>query len=405
MSGLILQRTLESQLARQAGTYKVVTILGPRQAGKSTTAAKVFKEYNYVNLEDFSIYQEATEDPKGFLINHPSPLIIDEIQKCPELLGQVQVNADKNDESGQFILTGSAQINLRDSISQSLAGRTAVSVLLPLSLAELGEAGIKLERNEQLLTGFMPEIYRKGNIPPAEYYQNYKLNYLEKDIRDMRSFRNLRGFHIFLDALSGRAGQVLNNTAVSKLVGVSSTTIADWISLLETTYIIYLLPAWGPDSGRQAVKSPKLYFIEPGLLSSFARATTPSDFAIHYLTGAIFENMVVIEALKSRYNSASPPNLYFYRDSKGVEIDLMLARANNRFDLFEIKAAYSVASDQTCNMRRFASLYPKLDITMNVIYSGETLPEPVNGVRYHNYRDIAPIFKGEELYIPSFTRK
>ena len=295
-------------------------------------------------------------------------------------------------------------MNLRNTISQSLAGRTAISTLLPLSFEELANAGIKLERNEQLFTGFMPELYRKGNIPPSEYYQNYKMNYLEKDIREMRSFRNLREFHMFLEAMAGRAGQLLNNSSVSKLVGVSSTTIADWVSLLEAAFIIYLLPAWSPNNFRQSVKSPKLYFIEPGLLTSFARIQNPSDFGIHYLAGTIFENMVVIDALKCRYNTSASPDLYFYRDSKGVEIDLMLAKANNRFDLFEIKAAYSVSSDQASDMRRFSDIYPGLEVSMNVIYSGETLPEPVNGVRYYNYRDTAALFNGGELYIPDIRR-
>lgn len=404
MSELILERTLEKQLIRQSRIYKVLTLMGPRQAGKSTTVLRLFKDYNYVNLEDYSIAREALSDPKGFLVNHPSPLIIDEIQKCPQILGQIQANVDRDNQPGQYILTGSAQLDSRHAVSQSLAGRTAVSTLLPLSLEELSGAGITLERNEQLFTGFMPELYRKGDIPPSEYYQNYKLNYLEKDIRDLRTFRNLREFHMFLDALAGRAGQVLNSSSISKLVGVSSTTISDWISLLETAYVVYLLPAWTPNDNRQNVKSPKLYFIETGLLTSFTRVQRPSDLDIHYLTGAIFENMVVIEALKSRCNSAATPDLYFYRNSKGVEIDLMLCKADNEYDLFEIKAAYSIASDQAANMRRFSALYPRLKVSMNVIYAGETLKESVNGVRYINFRDIAPLFKAPAAFVPSLGR-
>ena len=398
----MIGRKLSDELARLASTYKVITILGPRQAGKSTLAKELFKEYGFVNLEDSAIRREAEEDPRGFLINHPAPLIIDEIQRCPALVSQIQANVDGMEGYGRYIITGSYQKEVRKTIAQSLATRTAVAHLLPLSFEELGKAGISLDRNEQIFTGFMPGIYSTPGLVPSEYYLNYRSVHLDKDIREETGFRDIRAFHLFLDILAGRAGQLLNHSSVSNDVGVSSATIREWTSLLENAYIIAMLPPWSRNHTSRAVKSPKLYFIETGLLVSLARISHPKEIGISSMTGAFFENMVVMEALKARYNSYTEPKLYFYRDNNGVEVDLIMERGQKELELFEIKSAYTISKEFTRNMDRFEHLHPGYEVRKNIIYSGDTLPEPVNGVRYINYADIAHFLTETGKYIPSF---
>ena len=399
----IIERAISRELMRLASTYKVITILGPRQAGKSTLVKTLFKYYGFVNLEDSAIRKEAEEDPKGFLINHPAPLIIDEIQRCPALMSQIQANVDKMDGYGKYIITGSYQKEVRKVIAQSLATRTAIVHLLPLSFDELKESNISLPRNEQIFTGFMPRIYSTSGIVPAEYYQNYRSVHLDKDIREEKSFKDIREFHLFLEIMAGRAGQLLNYNAVSNDVGVSSVTIKDWTSLLENAYIIKLLPPWNRNLTSRAVKSPKLYFVETGLLVSIARISSPKEIGVTSMTGAFFENMVIMEALKARYNSAAEPKLYFYRDNNGVEVDLILEKGQKELELFEIKSAYTISRDFIKNMDRFERLHPGYTISKNIIYSGESLNEPVNGIRYINYADIAPLFTESEKYIPVFS--
>ena len=396
----MIERKIADDLRRLASTYKVLTILGPRQAGKSTIAKTLFRNYGFVNLEDSAIRREAEEDPKGFLINHPAPLIIDEIQRCPALVSQIQANVDEINGYGRYIITGSYQKEVRKAIAQSLATRTAIAHLLPLSLEELKESGILLPRNEQIFTGFMPGIYSTSGIAPSEYYQNYRSVHLDKDIREEKSFKDIREFQLFLDIMAGRAGQLLNHSAVSNDVGVTSATVKDWTSLLENAYIIRLLPPWSRNQTSRAVKSPKLYFIETGLLVSLARISSPNEIGVSSMTGVFFENMVVMEALKARYNSAAEPKLYFYRDNNGVEVDLILEKGQKELELFEIKSAYTISRDFIRNMDRFEHLHPGYSISKNIIYSGETLPEPVNGVRCINYADVSAFFRESGKYIP-----
>lgn len=398
----LIHRAISDELSRLVSQYKVVTILGPRQAGKSTLAKSLFPDYGYVNLEDSALRREAEADPKGFLINHAAPLIIDEIQRCPALVSQVQANVDETDACGRYIITGSYQPEVRMTIAQSLATRTAVLHLLPLSFSELKAAGISLPRNEQIVTGFMPGIYSTPGIAPSEYYQNYRSVHLDKDIRSVHSFSDIRLFDVFLDVLAGRAGQLMNCSSISNDVGVSSVTISSWISLLENAYIVRLLPSWSKNPTSRAVKSPKLYFSETGLLVSLARISSPKEIGISSMTGAFFENIVVMEAFKARFNSAAEPRLYFFRDNNEVEVDLIFERSRNVLDLFEVKPAYSISKDFTRNMDRFENLHPNCAIRKHIIYSGETLSEPIDGVRYINYSDIESYFTEPEKYVPSF---
>ncbi len=300
-------------------------------------AKALFKDYGFVNLEDSAIRREAEADPRGFLINHPSPLIIDEIQRCPSLVSQIQANVDEMDGYGRYIITGSFQKEVRKAIAESLATRTAVAHLLPLSFDELEKEGITLPRNDQIFTGFMPGIYSTKGIAPSEYYMYYRAVHLDKDIREEKNFADPNLFHTLLDILAGRAGQIINYTSISNDVGASSAIIKEWMALLENAYIIYILHPWSRNATSRAVKSPKMYFIETGLLTSLARISSPKEIGISSMTGALFENMVVMDALKARCNSAAEPKLYFYRDNNGVEVDLILEKGQKEdLELFEV---------------------------------------------------------------------
>ncbi len=243
-------------------------------------AKALFKDYGFVNLEDSAIRREAEADPRGFLINHPSPLIIDEIQRCPSLVSQIQANVDEMDGYGRYIITGSFQKEVRKAIAESLATRTAVAHLLPLSFDELEKEGITLPRNDQIFTGFMPGIYSTKGIAPSEYYMYYRAVHLDKDIREEKNFADPNLFHTLLDILAGRAGQIINYTSISNDVGASSAIIKEWMALLENAYIIYILHPWSRNATSRAVKSPKTYLIETALLTSLARISSPKESSI-----------------------------------------------------------------------------------------------------------------------------
>ena len=233
----MIQRKIQTELAQLAQEYKVVTITGPRQSGKTTLAKMQFPDYDYVNLEDPEMRLLAERDAKEFLFRHPAPIIIDEIQRLPMLLSYIQVECDKSNKKGQYILTGSHQPALKAGISQSLAGRTAVLQLLPLSIAELNEAGITMERDEYIFKGFMPQLYEE-NIDITRFYRNYYMTYVERDARQLVNIRNFTAFETFIKLLAGRVGQLVNIQSLSNDVGVSSTTISEWLSILEASYII-----------------------------------------------------------------------------------------------------------------------------------------------------------------------
>ena len=260
----MIKRKIQQELAALAQEYKVVTITGPRQSGKTTLARMQFPDYSYVNLEEPETRLLAERDAKEFLKRYSTPIIIDEIQRLPMLLSYIQVECDKSNAKGQYILTGSHQPALKAEIAQSLAGRTAILQLLPLSIAELKEAGIRLDRDEYLFKGFMPQLYEE-NIDITRFYRNYYMTYVERDARQLVNIRNFSSFEIFIKLLAGRVGQLVNLNSLSGDVGVSSTTLGEWLSILEASYIVFRLPPYFENFGKRLIKTPKLYFTEVGL--------------------------------------------------------------------------------------------------------------------------------------------
>ena len=377
--------------------YFSVSIFGPRQCGKTTLAKNLFPSFSYANLEDMNVRSLAKNDPEEFFTRFPEPVIIDEIQRVPELLSTVQVRIDKNQKKGQYLITGSQQISLKSSITQSLAGRTAIVQMLPLSISELYSANIKLDRDSQLISGFMPFLYAESGHSPFEYYKNYVNTYLERDIVQIAAVHDLIRFEKFMRLLAGRVGQLVNNSALATEVGVSSTTIGSWLSILEASHVIYTLKPWFKNRNSQVVKTPKIYFCDTGLVLYLLGIETPEQMIRDPLLGNIFENFVVIEALKTRLNLGLEPNLYFFRNSNGLEIDLIL-QEQNKLKLFEIKSGKSLNDEFCRNMKNFSAKYNE-DIVSDstkgtVIYSGETY-ESYKDFGFYNFSNIPQLFESK----------
>lgn len=383
----MIKRKIQQELAKLAQEYKVVTITGPRQSGKTTLARMQFPDYNYVNLEEPETRQLAERDAKEFLKRYSTPIIIDEIQRLPMLLSYIQVECDKSGAKGQYILTGSHQPALKAEVAQSLAGRTAILQLLPLSIEELTEAGIQLDRDEYLFKGFMPQLYEE-NIDITRFYRNYYMTYVERDARQLVNIRNFSSFEVFIKLLAGRVGQLVNLNSLAGDVGVSSSTLGEWLSILEASYIVFRLPPYFENFGKRLIKTPKLYFTEVGLAAYLLDLENPGMVTRDPLMGNLFENMVIVEALKARYNAGKDAGLYFFRDSNGLEIDL-LQSANRKLYPMEIKAARTYNSDFAVNIRKFEKLNDKT-AGGSVIYSGDNV-QKIGDIQLLNFMDTAGI--------------
>ncbi len=364
----MIPRMIEPELDRLARQFPVITITGPRQSGKTTLAQSHFPDYDYVNLEDLEARSYAVEDPKGFLSDHRAPVILDEIQRVPELLSYIQVIADRDKKMGQYVLTGSHQPKLRAEVSQSLAGRTGLLQLLPLSITELTAAGITMSRDEYIQRGFLPKLYNQGGDPILEY-RNYYGTYIEKDVRQLIHLQHQREFEVFIRLLAGRVGQLLNLNSLADDIGVSTSTLSEWLNVLEASFIVFRLPCYFENFGKRLIKTPKLYFTEVGLAAWLLGIKNSQQVSHDPLLGGLFENLVIAEALKARYNSGNDAELYFFRDQRGFEIDLVL-NDNRRLFPFEIKAAQTYSANFATNLNKFHERAEKIQ-PGTVIYAGD----------------------------------
>lgn len=378
----MIPRDLTNSLKMMAGVYPIVSLIGPRQSGKTTLARESFPGYTYVNLERLETRRFAKEDPKGFFESYPPPLVIDEVQNCPELLSEIQVLSDSLKKNGSFILTGSQQLSLMQGVTQSLAGRTALLTLLPLSLRELAQAGVRKSRDESILWGGMPRIYDSG-IEPGVYYRDYFRTYVERDVRSLMKIKDFDKFEIFVKLLAGRIGQVFNASALAGDVGVSSKTIGEWVALLETSNIIFKLRPWFGNLGKRLVKSPKIYFTDVGLAAMLLGIENTQQLSRDPLLGNLFENLVVLEVMKSAFNENRMTEFFYFRTDTGVEVDLLF-KVENRWTAVEIKSASSVNSDYFKNMDKLAKLPGFESLDKNLVYSGENLKN-FKGVRCCNF--------------------
>ena len=378
----MIQRTIQVQLKKLAAMYPVVTITGPRQSGKTTLAKMTFPDYRYVSLENFDVRQMAEADPKGFLKSYAAPVILDEIQRVPALLSYIQTIVDENKSSGQYILTGSHQPQLGQGVSQSLAGRTGILQLLPLSISELASAGIVLSRDQYITQGFMPRLY-DTSLDAKNLYRDYFSTYVEKDVRMMLNIKSLNAFETFVKLLAGRVGQLVNLSSLANDVGISAPTLKEWLSVLEASFIVFQLPCYFENFGKRLVKSKKLYFTEVGLATWMLGIETPEQVARDPLFGGLFENMVVMEA----FNAGEMPNLYFLRDSQGLEADLLFQKSHNELIPIEIKGGMTWNKDFCRNLLKLRKLSDKF-VSGYVIYSGDLTPE-IDGIKYLNFKNTA----------------
>lgn len=384
----MIKRKIASKLIQLTKQVPVVTIIGPRQSGKTTLVKDCFKEYTYVNLEDPVNRMLAIEDYRGFFATYKEPLIIDEVQRVPELLSAIQAMVDEDRaKNGRFILTGSHQPGLQKEIDQSLAGRTSILTLLPLSMAELAEEGVLegLSTDNLLIKGFMPELYRENARESLVYYRDYLNTYVEKDLRAMLEIKNLDKFLRFLTLLAGRVGQVVNFAALSGEVGVSSTTLSEWLSVLEASYIVYKLQPYFSNIAKRQIKSPKIYFTEIGLASYLLGIETENQANRDPLRGNLFENLIVSEVLKSRLNENQNPNLFYMRTEKGVEVDLIVRKEDILYP-FEIKTAMTPNRSFSRHLLSFVEA-EKTAKNPKIIYTGQSYPK-LNGVEYVNFKDL-----------------
>lgn len=363
----MFDRAITPQLKRLFTQYPFVTLTGPRQSGKTTLCRTTFPALPYANLEAPDLREFALSDPRGFLAKYRDGAIFDEIQRAPELLSYLQVMADERGGNGLFVLTGSEQFRLSDAINQSLAGRTALLRLLPLSLRELQGTGRMMTVDELLFAGFYPRIHDQG-LDPHQALGDYFETYVERDVRRLSEIRNLASFQRFVRLCAGRVGQLLNVSALGADAGVSHTTAREWLSLLEASYITFQLPPLLANVRKRLVKANKLYFYDVGLASYLIGIEQARQIATHPLRGALFENAVVAEVLKYRFNQGARSNLSFYRDSKGLECDLIYEVAN-QLCAVEIKSGATLASDAFKNLTRIATIIPNLN-RLAVVYGG-----------------------------------
>lgn len=364
----MFQRRMSQELKSMAQQYPVVTITGPRQSGKTTLVKSVFSKMPYANLESLSTLEFAETDPIGFIDSYPDGAILDEIQRCPKLLSEIQVRVDQTDIKGMYILTGSHQVGLRGAIAQSLAGRTAILHLLPMSLEELSQAKIDFTLDEILLQGCFPRIY-KDQLDPSKAYGNYVQTYLERDLRQMIEVKNLQLFQRFLKLCAGRIGQLFNKESLSGEVGVSAKTIDHWLSILEASYLVFLLPPYFENFGKRAIKSPKLYFCDVGLAAYLLGIENISQMERDPLRGQLFENLVILELIKARWNQGLEHRLYFYRDSHHNEVDLLFQRGHDLVPI-EIKSAKTFNSSFLKGLTAFQNLVGDRCKDPAIIYSG-----------------------------------
>ncbi len=365
-----VNRTIETVLTNLAGKYPVVTITGPRQSGKTTLCRKVFTQKPYANLESPDVRQFAVDDPRGFLAQYPDGAVLDEIQRAPDLVSYLQPLVDQDRRDGLFILTGSQQFEVSNTINQSLAGRTALVRLLPFSMAEIQTAFALPGVDRLLYHGFYPRLWDK-QLNPTQALGDYYQTYIERDLRQLLAIRDLNLFQRFIQLCAGRIGGLLNVSRLANDTGVSHTTAGNWLSLLEASYIIFQLQPYYRNISKRLVRSPKLYFYDVGLAVFLLGIENETHVARHPLRGSLFENLVVVEALKYRFNQGRRSNLYFYRDSKGNEVDLLMANGPDLFPI-EIKSGMTITRDYFKGLKHFAKVFPDhIPRGSGLVYGGE----------------------------------
>jgi len=388
-----IPRAIKPALHDALATFPVITLCGPRQSGKTTLCRTEFSSFPYINLEDITARQFAEEDPKGFLAQYPRGAIIDETQLVPPLFSQIQVLVDEDRFTGnsdrKFILTGSRNFALSTELRQTLAGRTGVFTLMPLSTAEITDAGFGASQlHEMILSGGYPAVWTNPAAQRRLIIENYINTYVERDVRRLMDVKDLRKFSTFLRLCAARIGSELNKSSLAVETGVSVPTIDSWLSVLEASFVIHLLHPWHANIGKRLVKSPKLYFCDTATACNLLGINTPQQIEGHPLRGALFENLVVNNMVKYSLNRGLREPLYFYRDKTGREIDLIY-ETDGRLNAFEIKAGMTYHHDYFRHIAYLKKILGDRLFSSAVIYAGDverfSAEEAV--INYRNFPD------------------
>lgn len=385
------RRLIETELTVLAKSYPVVTVLGPRQSGKTTLVQKAFPKKPYVNLELPDVRAFAEADPRAFFREYPEGAVLDEIQRIPSLLSYIQDIVDRAKKPGLFILTGSYQLLLHAAITQSLAGRTALLKLLPLSLVELGETQNSLD--QLMLKGFLPRVHAE-NLEPTRAYRNYFQTYIERDVRQLIQVKELSVFQRFIKLCAGRVGQLLNMSGLAGEVGISSQTIQHWLSILEASFIFFKLAPYFENFGKRVIKTPKLYCMDVGLLCSLLDIETETQLRRDPLRGQIFENLVVMESIKSCFNRGRESSLYYFRDHHQNEVDLIYKRGHELIPI-EIKSSETFHPSFLKGVHYFQQLVAKRAPKGFLIYGGAH-EQTIGSAAVYSFQSVDQIFGEDE---------
>ncbi len=372
-----IPRQITRLILRAEKYFPVVVITGPRQSGKSTLARTIFPDFREYNFEDVSLREKVADDPKLFLDNCGGKVILDEVQHIPDLFSYIQIAVD-HDEQRRFILSGSNNFALMEKITQSLAGRAALFTLLPMSLKECGTYSNN-STEELLCNGLYPSVIT-GKRPSDLFYPGYYSTYIERDVRQLRNISSMNQFKTFMRLLAGRCGTEFNANALATEIGITSPTVKSWLSILEASYIVFTLSPYYANINKRLTKTPKVYFYDTGLLCFLLGINTADHLENHPLRGAVFENLAVIELLKEQYNTGKSSNLYFYRENRGKEVDIVRFDGIS-IDLFEVKAAKTFHSDFTRNLKYLSDVLGDKVRDSVVVYDGDYIPPSVINIR------------------------
>lgn len=385
----MIKRNVEPKLKQLAKKMPAIAVIGPRQAGKTTLVRSVFPDKPYVSLEDLDIREFAQTDPRRFLDQYQEGAIFDEIQQVPSLLSYLQTIIDNNPKNGQFILTGSHNYLLQQHVSQTLAGRVAMLTLLPLSIEELQKSHNKDTSLENyLFTGFYPRIYDQ-DLSPSEWYSSYIKTYVERDVRLIKNISDLHLFQKFIKLCAGRIGQILNLSSLANDCGITHNTAKAWISILESSYIVFLLQPHYKNFSKRLIKMPKLYFYDTGVASALLNVTSIQQLKTHYLYGGLFESFAISELMKLRFNKGLSPNCYFWRDRLGHEIDCIIEQGEQLIPI-EMKAGKTIVSDYFKGLKYWTTLADMSPEQGYVIYGGSENQQRSHG-KVVSWKDIKHI--------------
>lgn len=395
MNNKLINRILASSLSDVFRILPVITLTGPRQSGKTTLCRDLFPELPYVSLEDVTTLSELQSDPKTFFSRYQNGVIIDEAQHFPDVFSYIQVIIDEDRFKGtnqhHYVVTGSSNFALMERISQSMAGRTAVFSLLPLSTAEILAYNPNATTSQMILNGGYPAIWMiPGDMERETLMSNYYTTYIERDVRSLINIKDMQAFQLFIRLCASRIGQEFNASAISNEIGVSVNTIKSWLSILSASNITFLLHPYHTNIGKRLTKTPKLYFYDTGLAAFLLGINTEQQMDFHPLRGSLFENMIIADMMKQGFNHGKTDQLFFYRDKSQHEVDILRLLPPNLIEAYEIKSSRTWNTDFFSNLNYLRKLLQERMVKSNVIYDGD-LESPQNENGYVNFRHVQVI--------------